>query len=277
MGKTLLDVKILYDKMGHAEKKIADFILERPTGLVPLSITELAEKCGCGEATIVRFARRLGFNGYQQLKISLVQEENAPTTVDSIKEDDSLDLVYEKVCNDVYCSLEKTKKILDYSALRNSGKKILSAKTIYIMGSGSSASIAIDASHKFLRLGINATAVTDSHMQAITSAHTNSDSVVIGISHSGSSINIVEALGLAQKNGATTIAITSYGKSPIDKVSDYILHTISDEINYSILGLNSRIAQLTIIDTLYYYLLKHLPNAKALTNKTESALLDKKF
>ncbi len=277
MGKTLLDVKILYDKMGHAEKKIADFILEHPTGLVPLSITELADKCGCGEATIVRFARRLGFNGYQQLKISLVQEENVPTATDCIKEGDSLEEVYNKVASDVYCSLEKTKKVLDYSALREVGKKILSAKTIYIMGSGSSASIAIDASHKFLRLGINATAVTDSHMQAITSAHADKDSVIIGISHSGSSINIVEALELGRKNGATTIAITSYGKSPIDKVSDYILHTISDEINYSILGLNSRIAQLTIIDTLYYYLLKHLPNAKLLTNKTENALLDKKF
>lgn len=277
MGKTLLDVKILYDKMGHAEKKIADFILEHPTGLVPLSITELADRCGCGEATIVRFARRLGFNGYQQLKISLVQEENVPTATDCIKEGDSLEEVYNKVANDVYCSLEKTKKVLDYNALRDCGKKILSAKTIYIMGSGSSSSIAVDASHKFLRLGINATAVTDSHMQAITSAHADKNCVIIGISHSGSSINIVQALELGRKNGATTIAITSYGKSPIDKVSDYILHTISDEINYSILGLNSRIAQLTIIDTLYYYLLKHLPNAKLLTNKTENALLDKKF
>ena len=69
MNKTSLQIKVLYEEMGKAEKRIADWILSNPGGLIPLSISELADQCGCGDATVVRFARRLGFSGYQELKI----------------------------------------------------------------------------------------------------------------------------------------------------------------------------------------------------------------
>ena len=251
--------------MGKAEKKIAEFLMEKPDRILPLSITELAEKCGCGEATIVRFSRRLGFDGYQQLKISIAQEENIYSINENIAPEDSAFDVLQKVCNDVYSSLEK------------SCLALLSARNIYIFGLGNSASVAADAEHKLLRLGFHAHAYTDNHMQAIAAAHTQAGDVVIGISHSGSSKDIVQSMQLAKINGATAIAITNYGKSPINKISDYILNTVSDETNYSILGLNSRIAQLAIIDAIYSYLVCHLPDSKNLIHKTESALQPKKY
>ncbi len=108
MNKTLLNVKMLYKEMGASEKKIADFILENPTGLIPLSISEFADKCGSSDATVVRFSRRLGFSGYQQLKISLAQEENTGGIGEAVSADDSPETLFGKVCNDIYCSLEKT-------------------------------------------------------------------------------------------------------------------------------------------------------------------------
>lgn len=277
VGKTILNIKILYSDMGKAEKKIAEFLMEKPDRILPLSITELAEKCGCGEATIVRFSRRLGFDGYQQLKISIAQEENIHSINENIAPEDSAFDVLQKVCNDVYSSLEKTKKAINKDALEKSCLALLSARNIYIFGLGNSASVAADAEHKLLRLGFHAHAYTDNHMQAIAAAHTQAGDVVIGISHSGSSKDIVQSMQLAKINGATAIAITNYGKSPINKISDYILNTVSDETNYSILGLNSRIAQLAIIDAIYSYLVCHLPDSKNLIHKTESALQPKKY
>lgn len=131
--------------------------------------------------------------------------------------------------------------------------------------------------HKLSRLGFCATACNDNHMQAILASHTNENCVVMGISHSGSSKDIVQALQIAKANGATTACITDRSKSPIYKVSDYILTTISDETNYRILGLNSRIAQLAIIDTIYSYLACRLNDNNAIISKTEKALLDKKY
>ena len=127
------------------------------------------------------------------------------------------------------------------------------------------------------RLGLSAHPYTDNHMQSIAAAHTDEKSVVIGISHSGQSKDIVQAMQVAKQNGATTIAITNFGKSPIDKVSDIILHTVSDETNYRILGLSSRIAQLAIIDSIYSYLVCRLDNSNERIAQAELALKPKKL
>ena len=146
-----------------------------------------------------------------------------------------------------------------------------------IIGLGNSAAVAIDAAHKMLRLGLNATAYTDNHIQSIAVSHTNEKSTILAISHSGHSRDIIEALKIAKNNGATTITITNFEKTPINKVSDIILHALSDENNYRILGLTSRITHLVIIDTIYSYLVCHLPNAEEKISSAETALRQKKI
>ncbi len=277
MGKTALNVKIHYDSFSKAEKKIADFLMQNPNDILPLFITELAEQCGTSEATIVRFAKRLGFDGYQQLKIAIAQETDSRPINENITEDDNAGSIFQKVCDDIYCSLEKTKKAIDVDSLETCCNAILASDNILVCGLGNSASIALDASHKMFRLGLNAHAYTDNHMQAIAAAHTNEKSVVIGISHSGESKDIIQAMQIAKQNGATTVAITNFGKSPIDKIGDIILHTVSDETNYRILGLSSRIAQLALIDTIYSYLVCHIENATEQIAQTELALKPKKI
>lgn len=277
MGKTIVNIKARYDSFSRAERKVADFLIENPDNILPLYITELADRCGASEATIVRFSKRLGFDGYQQLKIAIAKESHSRPVNENITAKDEPYDVFTKVCEDIYCSLEKTKAALNRPALRDSCSAILSSDNILVLGLGNSASIAIDASHKMFRLGLNAHPYTDNHMQAIATAHTNERSVVIGISHSGASRDIIEAMKIAKSCGATTVAITSDAKSPIEKVSDIVLHTVSDETNYRILGLSSRIAQLAIIDTIYSYLVCKLDSARDRIANTEAALETKKI
>lgn len=277
MGKTLLDIRVKYGTLSKSERKIADFLLDGDGGEMPIYITDFARRCGTSEATVVRFAKRLGFEGFQQLKIAMAQQtENRPINAD-ITFDDSAADVFAKICDDVYCSLEKTKKALDGNQLQRACDAIASAGEVLIFGLGNSASVAADAAHKLFRLGIKAHAYTDNHMQAIAAAHACDKSAAIGISHSGASQDIVSALRLAKENGAVTIALTHLGKSPIGKVSDIILSTVSDETNYRVLGLSSRIAQLTIVDAIYSYLVCHMPDAARSIAVTEDALRDKKI
>ena len=277
MNKTLANIKALYDKMGSSEKKIADFLFKNPSALLPLSISELAEASGSSEATIVRFSRRLGFAGYQQLKLSLARDGNLSEVSTFLSPDDPPRKVFEKVCDDIYCSLMKTLKLIDDKTFREACEAILSADRIVVFGLGNSASVAMDMTHKLLRLGYDAVSYSDNHMQAIAAAHLTQKCVAVGISHSGSSRDIIDALKIAKNAGAKTVALTNTGKSPIFGVADYVLSTVSDEINYSILGLNSRISQLAIIDTIYYYAVCHSQNAQAEIDKTEQSLLTKKF
>ncbi len=278
MDKTSLKITVLYKEMGKAEKRVADWLLANPGEILPLSIIDLAEKCGCSEATIVRFAKRLGLGGYQELKISLAQESNTSTVSTSITENDSIEEIYDKVCNDIYCALEGTKNVLDKKTLGIACETIIAAKRIVIFGLGNSAAIAMDAGHKLLRAGCNAYAYSDNHMQVIAASHLGKEDVAIAISHSGSSKDIVEALKVAKQNGATTISITNHGKSPIQKVSDLVLHTDSDETKHNILALNSRIAQLSIINAIYFYLVFHQSETAIQSiQDTERSLLSKKY
>ncbi len=278
MDRTMLKIQMLYDEMGKSEKKVADFLIAHPSELLPLSITELAEKSQSSEATIVRFARRLGLSGYQELKISIARESGNVIDNHDVAESDSPYDIFEKVANDIYKSLEMTKQSLSKKDLENAAKAILSADKIVIFGLGNSSPVAQDAGHKFFRAGLDASVYSDNHMQAIAASHLKEGDVAIGISHSGSSKDIVDALKIAKLQGATTISITNKGKSPIVKESDITLFTSSKETEYTILGLNSRIAALSIIDTLYSYIVchKNLDAEKAIKS-VEDALKGKKY
>ena len=226
----------------------------------------------------MRFAKRLGLNGYQELKFSLAAEEGGSPVSTNITAEDTAFEIYQKVCNDIYLSLEKTKNSLDVEAISEAAQRICSANKIVVFGLGNSASIAIDASHKFMRAGLNAIAYTDNHMQVIAASHLSKNDIALGISHSGSSKDIVEALKIAKDHGAKTISITNSGKSPILKQSDIVLSTSSQETEYNILALNSRIAQLAIIDTLYFYIVyNRSDDALESIQETEHSLLTKKY
>ncbi|NMB96787.1 MAG: MurR/RpiR family transcriptional regulator [Clostridiaceae bacterium] len=280
MNSIIFRIKTMYNDMGSAEKKIADWLLDNQGEIISLSISELAEKCGCGEATIVRFARRLGMEGYQELKLSIAQEASNLHHIvkEDIKKEDSCSVIFSKIANGIYRSLEHTNKVLNSSNLEKAVEKIIEARRVAIFGLGNSSAIAIDAQHKFLRAGLDTAAYCDNHMQAIAASHLTKDDVAIGISHSGSSIDVVEALRLSKEAGATTICITNFGKSPIVKQSDIVLFTASEETKYTIFGMNSRIAQLAIIDTIYTYIIlnKSEEGLKAI-RATERALQNKKY
>lgn len=279
MESVVHKIRFLLDSMGPAEKRIAEYLLQHTGEIIDLSISELAEKCGCGDATVVRFSRRLGLDGYQELKLRIAAELNASSTISAeIEKGDSCFTIFQKRILDISESLYSTESVLDENALARASEAISQTNRIVIFGLGNSAAIAQDAAHKFLRLGLPAQACCDNHMQAIVASHLKRGNVAIGISHSGASKDVVEALRLCKACGATTICVTNYGASPIVETSDICLFTKSDETKHSILAMSSRIAQLAIFDTIYTHIVLNYdkPTKQAVYN-TEFALQDKKY
>ena len=266
--------------MGPGEKKIADWILSYPKEIISLSISDFADKCKSSEATIVRFSRRLGLKGFQELKISIAQEMVPGDKIvgDEMLPQDSCYDLFVKTCNQIFISMEYTGRVLKAPDIETAAEKIIQARRIAIFGLGNSAAVAMDAEHKFLRVGLDATAYCDNHMQAIAACHLRQGDVALGISHSGSSVDIIDALKLSRSAGAFTICITNKGKSPIQKHCDLALFTSSDETRYTILGTYSRIVQLAIISAIHaYVLLRHGEQSIEAVRKTERALLSKKY
>ncbi len=279
MKSILLNIRAKYHEMGPGERRIADLLTTSPDAILPLSIGQFAQKAGCGNATLVRFSKRLGLSGYQELKIAIAQEiASISSENEQISPTDTCYAMFTKRLRDIQVSLQKTRLVLKPAAMDAAAHKIMAARQIVIFGLGNSASVAQDAQHKFLRIGLNASACSDNHLQLIIASHLDKDCVAIGISHSGKSTDIVEALKLARINHATTICVTNYETSPITEVSDICLFTQSEETQHSILAMSSRIAQLTIFDAIYTYIVANTGNktVEAIRN-TETALKDKKL
>ncbi len=279
MESVINKIRSLYPTMGPGEKRIADCIIENASEIVGVSITELAERCSCGYATVVRFSRKLGLDGYQELKVRMAAELGSSSGISAeINKNDSCFEIFRKRIDDISSSLRGTEAVLDPERLELAAKTVMKADRIVIFGLGNSAAIAQDAAHKFLRLGLTAQACCDNHLQAIIASHLGRGSVAIGISHSGASRDIVEALRLCKIGGATTVAITNFGSSPLSEAADMTLFTHSNETKHSILAMSSRISQLAIFDSIYTYIVLNADKAsrQAIYN-TEAALQNKKF
>ena len=279
MERIINKMRSLYNTFGPAEKRIADHIFENAHDIVGISITELAAKAMCGYATVVRFSRKLGLEGYQELKLRVAAELGASSDLSKeIDKGDSCFEIFRKRIADVSDSLHGTEAVLDPERLELAAKTIMKADRIVVFGLGNSAAVAQDAAHKLLRLGLSAQACCDNHLQAIIASHLGRGSVAIGVSHSGASRDIVESMRLCKIGGASTIAITNYGTSPLSEESDITLFTRSEETKHSILAMSSRIAQLAIFDSIYTYIVLNADKAsrQAIYN-TEAALQNKKF
>lgn len=255
MNRTLLQTQLLYDEMGKSEKKVADWLLSHPGEVLPYSITELARLSESSEATIVRFSKRLGFSGYQELKLSLAQEKENRVVSPTITSSDSCYEILEKVCNDAYLSLERTRRLLVAGSMTRAAEAIASARKCLLIGLGSSASVAVDAANKFLRAGCNTYAYGDTHMQSVAISQLGPGDCVVGISQSGASKDIVDGLRLARSRLVTTVCVTGAERSPIVRQSDIVLITDTEEVRHSALALNSHISRLMVLDALCYYII----------------------
>jgi len=277
LNRTLLQAQLMYNEMGKSEKRVADWLFSHSGEVLPYTISDLASKSGSSEATIVRFSKRLGCNGYQQLKIVLAQESEKKVISPTITESDDCFSIFEKVCNDAYMSLERTKKTLSANAMTKAAEMLSSAGRVVLIGLGASASVAEDASNKLLRAGCNSASYSDTHMQMIAVSQLKPGDVVVGISQSGASKDIVEALKLARHHGASTVSITSKERSPIARQSDVVLLTDTEETRHSSLGLNSHISRLIVIDALCYKIVYQNSVKAFAIGETEADLISKRI
>lgn len=232
--------------------RIADFIVANASDVVHMSVTEVAERSGSSEGSVIGLCQQLGARGFQQIKIALARDLVQPVQFihEDLEPDDKLATVVEKIFRSDMQALLDTQKALDLGALARAVAAIRKASRVELFGIGSAATIAEDANYRLLRIGVNSRATVDSHIQAITASLCTPDVAVITISHSGSTIETLTATKLAKEAGATTIVVTNFGRSPLLAHADIVLNTLARETQFRTEAMTSRIAQLAIIDTL---------------------------
>jgi DNA-binding MurR/RpiR family transcriptional regulator len=272
-------LKGLLPSLRAAERRVAAYIVANTSEVVYLSITELAERSEASEATVSRLCRRLGFRGYQELKIAL-----AVSTLPESKQlyeaatgaDDGW-TICAKVFQATTRGLEDTLKILDRADLDTAIDRLARARRIEWYGVGGSAAVAKDAHHKFLKTGIPTSFYEDPHMQVMSAALLTPEDVVVAVSYSGSNKDIYDSLAEAHKRGVFTILITGFARCPLAKMCDITLWVSAGE-TFKSESLRSRIAQLCLLDSLYIgVMLKRGNDGLGSLRLTREAVAGKRF
>jgi DNA-binding MurR/RpiR family transcriptional regulator len=252
ISSILARIEQLYPSYGTVSRRIADFIRDYPQEVVYMSVSDLANRVDAAEGTVVGFCKALGATGFQQLKIVLAQEIVRPVQLihEDLQPEDSAATVVAKIFSSNVQTLRQTESTLDVRALEQAVAAIRGAKRIEIYGVGSSASIAEDAHYRMLRIGLDARAVTDPHIQIISATQCDPTVATLTISHSGSTHETITATRLAKEAGARTVCITNFGRSPIHAYADIVLTTMAKETRFRTEAMTSRLAQLAIVDVL---------------------------
>ena len=255
----LITVRGTLPNLRPAEQRVAELVLSDPAGVSESSITAVARRCQTSETTVLRFCRAIGLTGYPELRIALARaalwEESGqapghPTT-GQIDPGDSLADVVAKITHADECAIADTAAALDLVMLEKAVVAVAGARRVDIYGIAASGLVGADLHQKLHRIGKISFVWSDPHLALTSAAVLESADVAVGISHTGTTVDTLDALRVARTRGATTIAITNFAGSPIAAHADVLLTTAARETTFRSGAMSSRIAQLAVVDCLF--------------------------
>ncbi|WP_426300176.1 MurR/RpiR family transcriptional regulator [Arthrobacter sp. R-11] len=244
---------------------VAEAVLKSPERAQAMTITELALAAGVGESTVSRFVRELGVDGYKSLLLGLAEatfiskaanlEQPAASDVvyEGVNRGDSPEDIVGKVERSSIQSLRRTRQRQDVEAIQRAVDMIDAANTLVFCCMGSSSIAAEEAVMRFTRAGKKCMLYRDTTIQVMLATILAPGDLLIGISDSGQSTPIIEALHLARQRGAATMAITGAEGSPLLENADIALFTATAPSGGELYGesVTSKWGQLLVIDILY--------------------------
>src|SRR5215472_4673582 len=217
----LVTIRSLLPNLAPVEQRVAHAVLDDPGGVAWRSISEQSRSCGTSATSVVRFCRAVGLRGYPELRLALagaVAHDDAAAVVaasSDIDPDDDPVTITKKIAYSDGAAVTDTASRLDIGTLVKVVDAFAVANRIDLYGVGASGLVAV------------------------------------GLSHTGTTVDTIDALTEARAHGATTVAITNFPWSPITEVADYVLLTAARETAFRSGAMTSRIAQLTVVDCLF--------------------------
>lgn len=239
------------ENLSKSERKVAEVILDSPTTAMHSSIALLARAAGVSEPTVNRFCHRLNTKGFPDFKLQLAQSlaSGTPYVSRNVEQDDSVESYSGKIFESAMAGLDRVKQNLDIGAVNRAVDLLTQSKKIAFFGLGASAAVAHDAMNKFFRFNVPVIYSDDIVMQRMSCMNSGEGDVMVLISHTGRTKNMVELAMMARENDASVLAITSPG-SPLAREATLALTLDVPEDTDIYMPMVSRLAQLTLIDVL---------------------------
>lgn len=279
--QSILDtIHILYDNFFEQEKKIAQYIISHHKETVNMTISELAAASGTSVATVSRFCKKCGVDGFHHLKIGLAQEivDNDTTmpVSNTISRQDIPQSLQNILANKIE-ELKQTISLIDSNELNQILDCIKSADNVQLVAVGNTIPVALDGAFKLNQIGIKAIAGTIWETQLTYALNLGRKDVMIAISNSGESKQVVKMVQAAKKQGAITIGITNNISSSVGKEVDYHIQTATREKLFLNEFCFSRVSAMTVIEILYLFLTVGQEKSYEKVRKAENLIADEKL
>ncbi len=247
--KSVLEViKENYSKIYTAERKVASYVLAHPMEVVDINVAQLAQKSDVSDATVIRMCHHLGYKGYYQFRLSLAKDAGRNTAADEVVQ--TQQNTTQMIFNNYAQKIAEIGESIDENALRISIELIKRAGEAYIIGVGNTMPLVLYMGFRLGRLGIRCVYdVGPEYFLNHINLATKQD-IVIAISHSGSSNQVIQGIELAKKKGMKIIAITASEQSPVYQLSDYSLLSAGHGESFDCYKSYAHLREMAVIDAL---------------------------
>lgn len=248
-------IKQNYSSFTEREKEIADYLIQAKESIIEMSARDIAVKTNTSAPTVVRFAKKLGFNSLNEMKLKIsinLEKNDEPKNFEYL--DSSLEtksIVY-GIKNSIHSVIDKTIDLIDEKELDKAIKLLVEAKNIYVFSIGGSGLVGLDLYYKLSRINKRCIVHSDSHLQITSSVLVEKDDVVVAISYSGETKEILKCVENAKSSGAAIISITKASvNNKLESLSDITLKVPAQEKSLREGAISSRMSQLALIDILF--------------------------
>ncbi|UYG97549.1 MurR/RpiR family transcriptional regulator [Cytobacillus firmus] len=275
LGENLMHgIVCTMEKFTSSESELAKYIIDNPDEVSQLSINQIAKKIHISPATITRFCQKISFSGFNEFKHELkryIDLRNKPAMSSDIKEIDYFSNLYQNHLE----IIETTFRNMTYLDIQQAVSLLTEARKVHVYGIGNSGIAAQEFKWKFFRIGIQVESITDPHQAVMDAALSSGGSLVIGISVSGKTKEVIDAVKIAKRQGATVLAITSDKTSDLSRLADLSLLVMSKSSMHMGQNISPTLPLFLLFDLLYTELVaKDYVNRVQIRDKTLRALKD---
>lgn len=269
-------IKEMMNDFSDKEKMIANYILENKDSFSMSSISSISKILNIANSTLTSFSRKIGYDGFSQLKIALLLERESFNSNDNVIDQNSSSL---DIANMVFSSaidhLSNTLYLQTTETLDKAVDLILNSESIHFFGLGGSNAVAYDFYHQFLRLPIKSNYNSDFHIQLMNASQMKENDCAFIISHTGRNKDCMRIAEILKENHVHIILLTSSPLAPLSKYADIVLTSTAKEIHFNLDSLSSRISMFAIVDTLFVCLATKLKDKASFEIKSNRDLINK--
>ena len=253
--QVLQSINSLKEEMFLAERKVADYITANPQEVIRLNVTDLAERSGTSDATVIRMCKRLGYSGFYQMKLALAEELGRYQMIgymDSSENPQSAKEVIQCLTRD----LLRIADLLDEEKVERCTDLICKSRRVFVSAVGNTIPVAMDFAFRLCRLGINATCEPIVEYGMASMVKGNENDLLIAVSHSGSSKHVIQTVEMANRKRMPTVAITGSGSSTLARSAKVFLLTTVENPLFGVYGSSSHIYEQAVLDSVLYLVSK---------------------